>query len=183
MSVRLHDTRQCLLGEGPLWHPERGQFFWFDILGQRLLSQQDGAPLEWQFDEVVSAAGWINRDTLLIASETALFTFNLETGARETLTPLEADNPTTRSNDGRADPAGGFWIGTMGKSAEPGAGAIYRFYRGELRQLFPDITIPNSICFAPDGSTAYFADTLTGLIKRAPLDAQGWPSAAPEIFL
>ena len=52
-----------------------------------------------------------------------------------------------------------------------------------MRQIYPDITIPNSICFAPDGSTAYFADTLTGLIKRAPLDAQGWPSAAPEIFL
>ena len=183
MSARLHDTRQCLLGEGPLWHPERGQFFWFDILGQRLLSQQDGAPLEWQFDEIVSAAGWINRDTLLIASETALFTFNLETGARETLTALEAETVATRSNDGRADPAGGFWIGTMGKSAEPGAGAIYRFYRGELRQLFPDITIPNSICFAPDGSTAYFADTLTGLIKRVTLDASGWPSAAPEIFV
>ena len=30
----------CALGEGPLWHPERAQLFWFDILGKRLLSRE-----------------------------------------------------------------------------------------------------------------------------------------------
>jgi sugar lactone lactonase YvrE len=51
------------------------------------------------------------------------------------LAPLEADNAATRSNDGRADPFGGFWIGTMGKNAEAGAGALYRYYRGEVVKL------------------------------------------------
>ena len=57
---------------------------------------------------------------------------------------LEADRPGTRSNDGRADPHGGFWIGTMSKTAAEGEGAIYRYYRGEVRRLHPGITIPNS---------------------------------------
>jgi sugar lactone lactonase YvrE len=70
---------------------------------------------EWVFDRHVSAAGWLDRDTLLIASETDLIRFDIDTGAREHLLPLEADNAVTRSNDGRADPFGGFWIGTMGK--------------------------------------------------------------------
>ena len=34
----IHDDTTCELGEGPLWHPERQDLFWFDILGQRLLS-------------------------------------------------------------------------------------------------------------------------------------------------
>ena len=47
--MMIHDNRQCRLGEGAFWHPERQQFFWFDIKGKRLLSQQaDGSPLSWQ---------------------------------------------------------------------------------------------------------------------------------------
>ncbi|MBN8189743.1 SMP-30/gluconolactonase/LRE family protein [Salipiger thiooxidans] len=178
----LYDDRPCELGEGPLWHPERQQLFWFDIAGRRLLSRDGDAPLEWRFDEHHSAAGWVDRDTLLVASETGLWRFDIESGERVLLQPLEDENEATRSNDGRADPMGGFWIGTMGKGAEPGAGAIYRWYRGELRQLMAGISVSNSICFAPDGRTAYFADTPEGRIWRQPLDAEGWPSGEPAPF-
>ena len=62
------DERQCTLGEGPLWHPERQQLFWFDILNKRLLSRDNGTEKTWQFDEYVSAAGWVSRTELVIAS-------------------------------------------------------------------------------------------------------------------
>lgn len=175
----IYDDTACLLGEGPLWHPTRGEFFWFDILGQRLHRKGQN----WNFGEFVSAAGWVDDDTLLVASETALIRFSLSTGARETVVALEADNPVTRSNDGRADPQGGFWIGTMGKEGEDGAGAIWRFYKGELRRLYAPVSIPNAICFAPDGNTAYFADTPTQLIMRVSLDADGWPVGEPSVHI
>lgn len=177
------DHRICGLGEGPLWHPIREQLFWFDILGRRLLSMDATGPTEWRFPEMVSAAGWIGRSELLIASETALLRFNLETGASLKLCDLDADNPQTRSNDGRADPCGGFWIGTMGKRAEPGAGAIYRWYRGELRQLYSGLSIPNAICFSVSGQHAHFADTTTHRVMQVALDADGWPCADPTVFL
>jgi len=184
MSAQIFDDRPCELGEGPLWHPLRQQLFWFDILGKRLLSQKDGEQLSWSFDEHVSAAGWVDIDTLLIASETALFTFDLTTGAQKPVCGLEADNAMTRSNDGRADPFGGFWIGTMGKASEPRAGAIYRLYKGELRCIISDVTISNSICFAPDGSRAYFTDTVTKQIMSVALDNNnGWLAGEPEVFI
>jgi len=71
----------------------------------------------------------------------------------------------------------------MGKQAEPDAGAIYRFYRGELRRLFAPITISNSICFSPDGRSAYFSDTYCARVMRVSLDKDGWPDAAPVTFL
>lgn len=179
----IFDNRPCALGEGPLWHPLRAQLFWFDILGKRLLTRKADDPQEWHFPEMVSAAGWISHDELLIASETRLFRFDLETGADTTIAMLEADNPATRSNDGRADPMGGFWIGTMGKSAQAGAGAIWRLYRGELRRLFDGITISNAIAFPPDGKTAQFADTVTGRVMRVALNSDGWPRGQPEVFL
>ncbi len=181
--ISLFDGRACVLGEGPLWHPERQQLFWFDILAKRLMSQRDGREYHWQFDEFVSAAGWINHSELLIASETRLFRFNVDTDADQTLCYLEANNSATRSNDGRADPRGGFWIGTMGLSAEPGYGAIYRYYQGELRQLYPNITIANAICFSPEGQYAYYSDSPTQMIMRQNLTEEGWPLGDPVSWL
>lgn len=176
-------TTRCLLGEGALWHPERGSFFWFDILGHRLYEHDGTQERHWQFDRAVSAAGWVTRDRLLIASARDLFLFDLTTGSEAHVCDLEADNPLTRSNDGRADPQGGFWIGTMGYRLERDAGAIYRWYKGELRRLYAPVTIPNAICFSPDGRFAYFTDTPTRMIRRVALDVDGWPDGEPEDWL
>ena len=184
MKAEVWDATPLSLGEGPLWHPGLGQLFWFDILKHRLYSREDGVTRHWQFDEHVSAAAWVSDETLLIASETRLFTFEIASGRQEDVCQLEADQGVTRSNDGRADPWGGFWIGTMGKASEPGAGAIYRYYRGELTTLYPDITVSNAICFAPDGACAYFSDTETAQIMRQRLSPEdGWPEGAPEVFV
>ena len=179
----IFDRRPCDLGEGLLWHPLREQMFWFDILAGKMLSVEEGQPREWQFPFMVSAAGWIDRDRLLIAGESGLFIFDLATEAASDLIALDAGDPTTRSNDGRADPQGGFWISTMGKAAESGRGAIWRFFNGEIRKLYPSLTIPNAICFAPDGGAAYFTDTVTKQVQRVSLDAAGWPKGSPECFL
>ena len=181
--AQVFDATQCSLGEGPLWHPKAGCLYWFDINAMRLYRRAGDALEHWQFDEHVSAAGWVDQTRLLVASETALQVFDTDTGDSEFVCALDSDNPATRSNDGRADPFGGFWIGTMGKGAEKGAGAIYRYYRGELRRLFPRITISNAISFHPDGRTACFTDTPTRKILRVALDADGWPKGAPEVFL
>ncbi|WP_103258400.1 SMP-30/gluconolactonase/LRE family protein [Tabrizicola aquatica] len=172
----IHDARPCELGEGPLWHPIREDLYWFDILNRTLHSQTRS----WTFPEIVSAAGWISRDELLIASESGLYRFDLTTEARQVV--ALAGSAETRSNDGRADRQGGFWFGTMGKKAEKGAGAIWRWYRGELRQLFKGVTIPNSICFTLDGA-AHFSDTATGQVMKVALDTAGWPVGEPEVWL
>jgi sugar lactone lactonase YvrE len=179
----VYDPRPCHLGEGPLWHPGRGQLFWFDILGKRLLTREGESPRHWDFAECVSAAGWTGQDTLLVASETGLAQLDLATGATDRLVPLDAEDPGTRSNDGRADPFGGFWIGTMGKKAERGRGAIWRYHRGEVRRLYAPITIPNAIAFAPDGLTATFADTPTRKVMRVRLGRDGWPAGEPQVYL
>lgn len=172
-----------------MWHPLRQQFFWFDVINKKLLSQETGhgaaspRQLEWTFTEHVSCAGWLDHDHLFLASETSLSAFDINSGKRQVILPLEADNPVTRSNDGRVDPHGGFWVGTMGKAAEPEVGAIYRYFHGECRRTVDRITIPNSICFSPDGAYLYFTDTPTQIIYRQRLDSAGWPEGLPENFI
>jgi sugar lactone lactonase YvrE len=106
------------------------------------------------------------------------------TGKSERIADLERDQTGTRSNDGRADPFGGYWASTMGKTEEARAGGIYRYYKGEVRPLFPGITIPNAISFSPDGTLAYFADTASGRVMRQRLGAKdGWPVGDPDLFI
>lgn len=174
----LNGTR-CELGEGAFWHPAREAFFWFDITGCRLHS----VARSWNFDEMVSAMGWIDDSGLIIASQSRLMLFDLKTAKSRTLCALEAENPRTRSNDGRADPQGGFWISTMDNSAAPGAGSIWRWYRGELRRLYTGLSIPNAISFPPDGLSVCFTDTPRRQVMRVTLDAQGWPQGMPECWL
>ncbi|MEL7183624.1 MAG: SMP-30/gluconolactonase/LRE family protein [Pseudomonadota bacterium] len=177
------DDRVCALGEGALWHPERNQLFWFDILNRQLLTKSPNGDQTWTFPEMVSAAGWVDHDTLLVGGQSGFWKIDLASGAQTRLLDLEADNPNTRSNDGRADPVGGFWVGTMGLGAEDGAGAIYRYFRGEVRKLYEGVTIPNAICFAPDRKHAYFADTAQRAIWRQVIDQAGWPSGKSEVFV
>jgi sugar lactone lactonase YvrE len=62
MSVATFDDRACILGEGPLWHPERGQLFWFDIMGKRLMTRtEDGARNGSSTAMSARLGGWIAR--------------------------------------------------------------------------------------------------------------------------
>lgn len=177
------------IGEGPLWHDGIGRLFWFSILEGRLLScAADGAdPREWRLGERASAAGIIDDATLLIATETGLWRLDLAAGTKTLVVALEADNPRTRSNDGRVAPDGSFWIGTMGLDHTDGAGAIYRFVPegdgGRVEVVQRNVTIPNSICFAPDGRTAYWCDTKEGVIRRLPLGTDGAPAGDSAVHV
>ena len=181
------DSR-CTHGEGVLWCDRRQSLLWIDIAERRLWQHTpaSGSTRHWVLPDRPGCIGLFDDGTLLVALVSSLHRADLAAATDDAL-PLQwlADvdphNAYTRSNDGRADRQGGFWIGTMSKHGDkdPGAGAIYRWYRGELRKLFGGITIPNAICFAPDGRTAYFADTPTQAIQKVALDAAGWPCAAP----
>jgi len=180
-----HPTPRAL-GEGPTYDPDTRTVWWFDIVGKKLLEKRlaDDTAVVHDLPVMASAMAVIDGDRHLMVCEDGLHIRNPATGALSLLTPLEADNPITRSNDSRVHPSGAFWIGTMGKNAEPGAGAIYHFFKGTVRRLYRDITVPNAICFSADGATGYFTDTPTGRVMRVVLDpATGLPQAEPTVFL
>ncbi|MGT2516730.1 SMP-30/gluconolactonase/LRE family protein (plasmid) [Sphingomonas panni] len=181
--MQVYDDTRCQLGESPLWHPQRDELLWVDILDQRLFASNGNDQRSWRFERPVSAIAWVDCERLIAADSNELFVFDLARASRKSICGLEADNVSTRSNDGRADPWGGFWVGTMGLQAEVGAGAIYRWYGGELRQIARGLTVPNATCFDEDRRRAYFADTVTHRLMTVSVDEDGWPTTQPEVFL
>lgn len=177
----------CRLGEGPSYDAAGGRLFWLDIVNAKLLemSWPDGETLIHDLPEMASAIAVVDEGRQLLLTETGLWIRHERDGGRlEKHCGIEEDNPATRSNDARVHPSGAFWLGTMGKKAEPEAGAIYWHFGGEVKTLYPRITIPNSICFSPDGATAYFTDTSQGLLLAVDCDPHsGLPSGEPRVFV
>jgi len=184
-EVSVFSDHICQLGEGPSYDPASDALFWFDIVNGKLLEKPlTGALKIHELGQMASAIAIIDDQRQLIATETGLFVRDVATGAMTLHTPIEADNPLTRSNDSRVHPCGAFWVGTMAKDESKGAGAIYWFFRGELRRLFSDITVSNSICFSQDGTIAYYTDTATGLLMRVACDpATGLPVGESKVFV
>lgn len=175
----------CMLGEGPTYDQHTGTAWWFDILGRKLFEAdiETGVVKSHQLPQMGSVLARVDDDRQIIATETGLHLRQVKTGALGLVTPIEANSPNTRSNDGRVHPCGALWVGTMGISAEPGAGAIYHVARGVVSVLFDKISIPNAICFSPDGAIAYFTDTAINKLMRVEIDPEtALPLGEPRVF-
>lgn len=177
---------QCSLGEGPLWSKAHNALFWADINNCHVYMQGTNESLQrWEFDEPITAFAQIPQSTdLMLSTASGLYRWSPQTHQRTLIHPIEDQNPITRSNDARTDLHGGFWISSMGYKLEKDVGSLYRFFKGELIKLRNNITIPNSLCFSPDGRYGYFSDTVTSQIIRWALDPQtGLPDGPAEVFV
>ncbi len=183
---RILDETPMTLGEGPTFDAATGTAWWFNIVERELheLHLASGRKTVHSLPFMGSAMARISDHEQLIASDDGLFIRDTATGVLTLHAELEKDLPDNRSNDGRMHPSGALWIGTMGRKAQTGAGSIYHVAKGTVTKLFGNISIPNSICFSPDGTTGYYVDTDVNRLMRVPLDAQtGLPSGEAEIFI
>ncbi|MEH2547714.1 sugar lactone lactonase YvrE [Bradyrhizobium sp. AZCC 2262] len=177
---------RCHLGEGPTYDPATDTAWWFDIVERRLFEARldTGRITIHSLDVMGSALARIDAHRQLLVADDGLYVRDAADGRMTLYHQLEADNAATRSNDARVHPSGTFWIGTMGRQAEQGLGAIYALHRGELSRLYDGVTIPNAICFSPDGTIGYFADTGKNTLFRVDLDAAtGLPRGAPVVLV
>ena len=178
---------RCHLGEGANYDAASNTAWWFDIVERQLFEAHLGTgAVECHGLPVMgSALAIIDDRHQLIVTEDGLYIRDIGDGRLTPHVVIEADNPANRSNDARVHPSGTLWTSTMGRNAEPGGGAIYALHKGELTRLFAGISIPNAICFSPDGTTGYFADSRENILCRVGLDsATGLPtSTASSLYV
>lgn len=169
---------QCTLGEGIFWDARGGQLWWVDVPMPSRLFRYDPASTEltsWDMDEMItSVAARTNADGLVVASHGGFNYFDPdEPGLHRILDP-EPMKPFNRGNDGAADPAGRFWLGTMQNNIAPdgssidivgNSGALFRIDPDlSCHRMISDVTISNTICWSPDAKVMYFTDTVTGTL-------------------
>ncbi|WP_035991008.1 SMP-30/gluconolactonase/LRE family protein [Leptolyngbya sp. KIOST-1] len=149
------------LGEGPLWDSDQQALYWVDILNHRVhvFEPSSGDDCHWDVGDVGSAIALMRSNQLLVAMGNRIARLDLTSGEVETLHTVEFDAPGTRFNDGKCDPQGRFWIGSMSPE-QPGHAALYRYDPdGSMRKMETDLTISNGLGWSPDGGTFYLTDS------------------------
>ncbi|GLR24578.1 gluconolactonase [Ciceribacter naphthalenivorans] len=174
------------LGEGPVYDPDLDCLWWFDILGcgLRRFDLASGTVAAQALPFMGSVIARIDGRRHLLASDQGLFLRDLASGELTPHCELEPSSRGNRSNDGRVHPSGALWIGTMGKDAATGAGAIYHVAGKVVTRIFDKVSIPNSICFSPNGEIGYFVDSRVNILMRVPVSpTTGLPTGQAEPFI
>jgi len=150
-----------LLGESPMWQPDEQQLWWCDIPGKVLnrYTPSTGAHAQWDFPSEPACCAPLPGGDLVLGMRDGIFRFDPPTGRRTRLTPPPYDPAKERFNDGKADPQGRFWVGTIYEPREPALASLYCFGDRRLQKRADGITVSNGLAFSPDGRTMYWSDT------------------------
>ncbi len=184
MKANVVTAAGAALGEGPTWDPADGMLWWVDIDGKTLHGWDGSEARVLPLPFTPSLAAPRGDGTLTMVTDEGLVPFDPVAGGRLAGLALEPDRPGNRSNDSKVSPGGRLLVGTMSRSFERKAGALYAIDPdGTVRQLADGITIPNGLAWSPDGKWLHFADSALQTVYRAPWDEAGCTMGEPEPFL
>jgi sugar lactone lactonase YvrE len=179
----LHPT-QTELGECPLWDARRNALFFVDITERRLHR------LDWSTRGLTTTAlpalGGalaLARDGSLIAGcRDGLYRIDADTGAATFLVDPEPDRPDNRLNEGKCDPQGRFWFGSMSTVDRAPVGGLYRYEAGgRLERVLGDIVIPNALVWLSE-SRMVFADSFRKTIWSFASDPETGALSERRVF-
>jgi sugar lactone lactonase YvrE len=182
-------------GEAPVWHAGEQCLYWTDI-NRFLIHRYDpaaGCVKWWLFDEPVCALAVTGRDdTLAVALGSRVLLWKPRGGEQREQGFRLAGWPAVRLNDGRPDPRGSFWLGSMrnnvnpdGSSGEAGGteGVLFRIDPdGSVSEWKRGIGISNTLAWSPDRKHFYFADTLRNEISVYDYDAATGAIGGEHVF-
>lgn len=162
-------------GECPLWHDEEQALYWVDIPAFTVhrLDPASGAHRAWRLSSEPAALAVSDNGGLIVAMRSGFY--HLDTGSDEVrITEIAAapyDTSLARFNDGRVDPAGRFWVGTIYEPRDKQAAEMFVLEQGEIRKAWSGgMTNSNGLAFSLDGATMYHADTTAHVVRRFDFD-------------
>lgn len=174
-QVELVVDAHAALGEGPVWHTRDERLSWVDIEGGKLhVHDPHGeADAVYSVGQRLGAAVPRRSGGMILAMEDGLSAMDLSSGRSTFLSTLEEHLPDNRPNDGKCDPRGRFWIGTMSKIRKTGAASLYRVDPdGSIHHMLGALTNSNGLDWSPDQRTLYHIDTPTLRVTTSDYDVE-----------
>ncbi len=170
----VHDERM-LVGESAVWHAVESALYWVDIDGKSVhrLHPSSGKYSRWNTDTEPSAIAVDLDNNLVLATRAGFVYLNTTTGDIDDIVAAPYDTSIVRFNDGRTDPAGRFWVGTMYEPRDQQKAEMYVLDKGELRLAWAGgMTNSNGLSFSPDGKTMYHSDTTSHRVDAYDYDVK-----------
>ncbi len=184
MDARLLWDAKAMLGEGAFWHHGEKRLYWVDIEGKKLhifdpIARADRAFL---LDEKIGTVVPLDSGGgAVVALKNGIHKLDLETEKLRLLVHPAAHEAGNRYNDGKCDPAGRLWVGTIG---ETGSAALYRINAaGKSKMMIDSVTISNGIVWSKDNMTMYYIDTPTKTVVAYSYDVKTGEISKPKVVV
>lgn len=172
MTIAVFSEHRCLLGEGPVWDAANASFLWIDIMKAELLEWAPGmkAPKIIRTGSSIGSFSLTRSGKIIAALQEGIVLLNRTTGEKQTLYQPEAHLPFNRFNDGKCDPAGRFWAGTMPMDEIDPTGSVYSIDTKGITKHFENVTVSNGLTWSLNRRYFYFIDSPTLEIVRYDYD-------------
>ena len=180
--------QSCILGESPIWSNTEQALYWVDIRNPMIyrLDPATGDVKNWRVQTEIGSIGFAGPGRLIAGTRMGFGYIDLADGSYEELTDPEGDGRmnAVRLNDGKVDRQGRFWCGGM---EDPGYGEVASLYRFDpdhsVHKMGGPVAISNAICWSPDDSVMYFADSLKRTIWAYDFDAAAGTIENRRVFV
>jgi sugar lactone lactonase YvrE len=168
LAFESHDV----LGEGSIWNDVTRELYWIDIEGGILHTFRPENNVHQSFSLGQRIGTVVPSDTgkVVLALQDGLYEFDLSTRQKKLIASGGYDSASMRFNDGKCDPAGRLWVGTMHLDILPKVASLYKLEKGTVTEMLDGITISNGICWSEDGKTMYYIDTPTSSVQAFDFD-------------
>lgn len=181
---RVAVAEPALLGESPVWHAAERCLYYCDIAGRevRRFDPATGALARHAMAAEPASLAPMADGSLLVARRDGLWRFDPQTAGLWPFAPAPYDAAAFRFNDGKCDPAGRFWVGTLSDAREPLASLYRCTHDGRVDCMLGGIAVGNGLGWSPDGRTMYWSDTKAHTVHAAAFDAPTGTFSSPRVF-
>lgn len=175
---------QNTLGEGPLWHPVEKRLYWVDITAGDLYRSNPELVgySKTHFETEIGAFCFTASGEFILASANGFLSWNKSQPHLELIWNPLPGRAKVRLNDGKVDPAGRFWAGSI--DTELAQGELYRLDPdGTLHTLLHHIGISNGLGWSPDRTRMYYTDSSKGTIFIYDFNLETGSITNPQSFV
>src|SRR5690606_7180691 len=172
MPFELVSDHSCLCGEGPLWDAQNKRLYWIDIVSGHIHCLSAEKTLKsFETEQKIGAIGLNESGKIIAALKNGLYAIDFPNGTMTKIIDPEPDKPDNRFNDGKCDPAGRFWAGTMSDIGIAGQGNLYTLEQdGTVIKKLDGLSISNGLTWDVPHSKFYHIDTPTKKIMAYDYD-------------
>ncbi|XP_068633913.1 regucalcin-like [Battus philenor] len=196
MSVTVEKiTEPVVLGEGPHWD-DRQQALFFVSIHQKTIhkyvpatGKHTKSSLDGRVGFIIPVDGTTDQFVVGVELKLLVISWDGEEGSEvkvvKELGEVDKDSPKNRFNDGKADPKGRLFAGTMGYEKTPGdfepkKGSLYRVDRRGLVRVCDKVGISNGLAWDLKEKAFYYTDSLEFKIRRYDYDVDTGEISNPK---
>lgn len=173
LTAELLLDAHAIVGEGPIWDDEQQLLYWVDIMANTLFTYTPTTGESRAFDVGQHVGTVVPRTSggVMLAVYDGFAAFDLATQQLSLINNPESHLPNNRFNDGKCDPAGRFWAGTMAYEDQTTQGSLYRLDPDlTVHKMLDNLAISNGIVWSLDQRTMYFVDSFAYDVKAFDYD-------------